>query len=69
MSDLVAKVAEQSAIRLVHIRAQLLSLCVIGFLERYCDDAVVMTGLHLPLRHVGKKIEDQRFGITGSWQW
>ena len=66
MSDLVAEVAEQRAIGLVHARAQLLALGVIGFLESDGDDAIVMPGNHLLLRDVIEKIEHERLGLVGA---
>ena len=63
MADLVAEVAEQRAVRLVHRHPQLLPMNVVAFGEVDGDDAVVMTGDHL-LGGAGQQVERQTvFGI------
>ena len=46
MPDLVAEVAEQRAIRLVHDGAPLLALGVVGLFERKRNQSVIVTGHH-----------------------
>ena len=58
MPDLVAEMAEQRAVRLVHRHPQLLAVHVVALGEIQCDHAVVVTGEHL-LGLTGKQVERQ----------
>ena len=67
MADLVAEVAEQRAIGLVHDGAPLFALGVVGLLERQRDQAVVMPGHHprpIDMRRTCQKIEHQPFAAS-----
>ena len=65
MSDLVAKVAEQRAIGLVHRGTPVFPLGVVGLLERHRDHAVLVSGHDRSARwaspQTGQKIERQAF--------
>ena len=56
--DLVAEVAEQGAVRLVHLLLQLFAVYVVAFGEIQRDDAVFVAGEHL-LELAGEQVERQ----------
>ena len=58
MPDLVAEVAEQRAVRLVHRHPQLLAVHVVALGQVQGDDAVVVAGDHL-LELAGQQVERQ----------
>ena len=67
MADLVAKVAKQRAIGLVHDGAALLALGVVGFLDRKRDQAVVVGRHHarsVDMRRARQEIEHQAMVIA-----
>jgi hypothetical protein len=69
MGDLVAKVAEQGAVGLVHLGAAALAFGVVGFDQGDGDQAVVVAGHYLGagFRAVGEKIEGEAvFGIVDA---
>ena len=58
MADLVAEVAEQRAVRLVHLHTQLLAMHIVALREIQCDHTVVVAGEHL-LELTGEQVERQ----------
>ena len=52
MADLVAEMAQQRAVRLVHAGAPIFALGIVGFAQGNGDDAVVVAGHH-PLAGLG----------------
>ena len=69
MADLVAEVAEQGPVRLVHFKPAPFALDVVGFGQRDRDQAMVVAGHHLLLAGgiVGQEVEDQAMlGILDS---
>ena len=58
MPDLVAEVAQQGAVRLVHLDPQLLAVHVVALGQIDCDDPVFVAGQHLLVR-TGQQPESQ----------
>ncbi len=58
MADLVAEMAEQRAVRLVHRHSQLLAVHIVTLGEVKRDHPVVMAGEHL-LEFTGEQVERQ----------